>query len=60
MSAETLLSALLTEMLFHDTTFHTFKHYFLIHSHTQPLLHYILGIFYDLSTSATPVLVPTD
>lgn len=39
--------------------FHS-KHDLLIHYHTQPLLYDILGTFYDLSTSATPVLVPID
>lgn len=58
-SAETLLTTLITEMLLHDTTFHS-KHELLIHYHTQPLLHDILGTFYDFSTSATPVLVPID
>lgn len=59
MSAETLLTTLITEMLFHDTTSHR-KHYLLIHYRTQPLLHDIFGTFYDLSTSATPLLVPLD
>lgn len=39
--------------------FHS-KRDLLIHYHTQPLLHDILSTFYDLSTTATPVLVPID
>lgn len=59
MSAETLLTTLITEMLLHDTTFHS-KHDLFIHYHIQLLLHDIFSTFYDLSTSATPVLVPID
>lgn len=59
MSAQTLVTTLITATLFHDMAFHG-KNYLLICCHIQPLLHDVLCIFYNLPTSAAHVLVPID